>query len=147
MRTCPFCQHQNPEAAISCEACGVVFDSLERCGSYEERELQLLDEEAARKEKEAGQAASVRPLGAWVSFSAFTILFCLIAARLSIFGDSFLLQLLSTIPGLIALCCAVNIGGCKTRKRQTENEQKATFFCFIGIVLGVILLVAAAVKV
>ena len=152
MRVCPFCQHQNPEDAKSCEACGVVFDSLERGERYEDRERQLLEEEAARrekeaarKEKEAAEKAFVRPIGAWVSLSVFTILFCLTAARSSLFGDSVPLQLLSTFPGLIALCCVVNINSCKTNKRQTENEQKATFFCFIGIVLGIILLVAAAV--
>ena len=149
MSVCPFCQHRNPEDAKSCEACGVVFDSLEdsleRGERYEDRERQLLEEEAARKEKEAAKKAFVRPIGAWVSLSVFTILFCLTAARSSLFGDSVPLQLLSTFPGLIALCCVVNINSCKTNKRQTENEQKATFFCFIGIVLGIILLVAAAV--
>ena len=163
MSVCPFCQHRNPEDAKSCEACGVVFDSLEdsleRGERYEDRERQLLDEEAARREKEAARRekeaarrekeaakkAFVRPIGAWVSLSVFTILFCLTAARSSLFGDSVPLQLLSTFPGLIALCCVVNINSCKTHKRQTENEQKATFFCFIGIVLGIILLVAAAV--
>ena len=149
MKKCMFCGAENPESAEICEECGVSFEYYDEDRPLDPEEQEILaSNEKLQKDKgkrpgSAGKGkthpAIKKKQGGLAALALFTIILCHIGAHRALAGYT-LIHLACLLPGLIAFMNAMNLNAWETYERQESEENIGWILCFVGLILGVVLL-------